>query len=296
MRALGWARRYSLPEGGVIISTADLRPYPEVTGYWIPTLLEADEEGLARKSAGFLAGVMSADGGIPGPDGKGYFFDTAQVLRGLLAMSARAREFRPAACAAAEYMRRRIADDGSIADDYTDYKGEIPRAIVLFGLRPLREAAVSFDEPRYAEAAEKAAAHYTREFMDLDKDVLTHFLAYMIEGLWENGREKEALLALEEVFRRQSLNGSIRGRAHSWWVCSVGVAQFAVLAYKAGMTDRGDRALAYLCRRQNRSGGFFGSYGWGAKYFPKAEISWANKFFLDAVLLRYGAGILAGGR
>ena len=30
------------------------------------------------------------------------------------------------------------------------------------------------------------------------------------------------------------------------------------------------------------SGGFFGSYGKGANYFTKEEISWAVKFFIDA--------------
>ena len=33
------------------------------------------------------------------------------------------------------------------------------------------------------------------------------------------------------------------------------------------------------------SGGFFGSYGKGAIYFTKQEISWAVKFFIDAELL-----------
>ena len=39
---------------------------------------------------------------------------------------------------------------------------------------------------------------------------------------------------------------------------------------------------------QNRTGGFYGSYGKGAKYIPSAEISWAVKYFLDAYLLKMG--------
>jgi malonyl-CoA O-methyltransferase len=39
---------------------------------------------------------------------------------------------------------------------------------------------------------------------------------------------------------------------------------------------------------QNPSGGFFGSYGEGGRYFPAEEISWAPKYFIDAWLLRNG--------
>jgi malonyl-CoA O-methyltransferase len=44
--------------------------------------------------------------------------------------------------------------------------------------------------------------------------------------------------------------------------------------------------MDYLEKIQNSSGGFYGSYGKGAKYFPKEEISWAVKYFIDAYLLK----------
>jgi malonyl-CoA O-methyltransferase len=43
--------------------------------------------------------------------------------------------------------------------------------------------------------------------------------------------------------------------------------------------------VRYLERLQHPGGGFFGSYGKGAIYFTKEEISWAVKFFIDAELL-----------
>ena len=46
--------------------------------------------------------------------------------------------------------------------------------------------------------------------------------------------------------------------------------------------------LKYLERLQNRSGGFYGSYGKDAQYFPNEEISWANKYFIDLYLLLRG--------
>jgi malonyl-CoA O-methyltransferase len=66
------------------------------------------------------------------------------------------------------------------------------------------------------------------------------------------------------------------------WICSTGQAQYAVIWYKLGERDRAERAVRNLERRQRRSGGFYGSWGPGARYFPGEEISWAVKYFLDA--------------
>lgn len=48
------------------------------------------------------------------------------------------------------------------------------------------------------------------------------------------------------------------------------------------MRKYADKAVNYLESVQNNSGGFYGSLGRGKNYFPKEEISWAVKFFLDA--------------
>ncbi|PIP06466.1 MAG: hypothetical protein COX51_08715 [Syntrophobacteraceae bacterium CG23_combo_of_CG06-09_8_20_14_all_50_8] len=47
-----------------------------------------------------------------------------------------------------------------------------------------------------------------------------------------------------------------------------------------------DKAMSWLERHQTKSGGLRGSYGRGASYFPKVELSWAAKFYLDAHRLR----------
>jgi hypothetical protein len=47
--------------------------------------------------------------------------------------------------------------------------------------------------------------------------------------------------------------------------------------------------MKWLDEHQMPSGGFLGSYGPKATYFPNAEISWAAKFYLDASLLRSDA-------
>ena len=63
------------------------------------------------------------------------------------------------------------------------------------------------------------------------------------------------------------------------------MAQLAIALFKLGHPEPAQKAVTYLERMQHRSGGFFGSYGKGAIYFTKEEISWGVKFFIDAELL-----------
>ena len=72
------------------------------------------------------------------------------------------------------------------------------------------------------------------------------------------------------------------------WVCATGLAQLAIAWWKLGQREPAQRAFRCLQRLQNPSGGFYGSYGAGAQYFPRQEISWAAKFFIDLSLLVEG--------
>ena len=64
------------------------------------------------------------------------------------------------------------------------------------------------------------------------------------------------------------------------------MAQLSLAWYKVGIPEPANKAMAYLDKIQNPSGGFYGGIGPGALYFPGQEISWAAKFFIDACLLR----------
>src|SRR4030067_23616 len=100
------------------------------------------------------------------------------------------------------------------------------------------------------------------------------------------GRPDLAREGLAQAAALQRSDGAIPAYPGVDWVCAPGVAQLALTWYKLGDRERADRAVAYLERVQNPSGGFFGSYGRGALYFPREELGWAVKFFLDCVLLR----------
>jgi malonyl-CoA O-methyltransferase len=66
------------------------------------------------------------------------------------------------------------------------------------------------------------------------------------------------------------------------WTSSAGLARLAVIWYRLGERARADRAIECLRRRQLPSGGFPGSWGPGAREYPRRESVWALRNFLDA--------------
>src|SRR5260221_5951217 len=102
--ALAWIRACELPSGGIRMHYGHHRPYPEVTGYWIPTLLSYGERQYAARLAQWLVAVQNADGSFSGhnPADGVYVFDTGQILRGLLATMDMMPEARDAALRAAD--------------------------------------------------------------------------------------------------------------------------------------------------------------------------------------------------
>ncbi len=116
---------------------------------------------------------------------------------------------------------------------------------------------------------------------------LTHFLAYQVEALLDSGHAAPARSVLEQLQAVQRPDGAVPATSRTRWVCVPGVAQLAACWYKAGYREVADRALAWVERHQRRSGGFRGSVGWRAAYFPDTEVSWAVKYYLDAARLRH---------
>ena len=84
-RAMDWFKQNMVTGQGIIVHTKQPVPYPEVTGYFIPTLYNWGEKELARTCTKWLLSIQLPDGAFPAPDGVPYTFDTAQVMRGLCA-------------------------------------------------------------------------------------------------------------------------------------------------------------------------------------------------------------------
>ena len=294
-RSLGWVRRNECATGGIRVHSRHAAAYAEVTGYFVPTLLDYGETGLAARCVRWLIKVQAADGSFADPDrGLPYIFDTGQALRGLLATVDMVPEAADSARRAADYLCRQAMDGGRSGFDVR-YPDTDPKSTHLYVLPPLLRAADLFGEPRYAAIAERCLEHYRCRPDALRIDTLTHFLGYELEALIELGRGDLAVPILEQLRHLQRKDGSLRGIGGREWICTPGLAQIAICWYKGGHRQPADKALAWLEKHQLWCGGFFGSYGPGASYFPDVVPAWAVKFYLDAHRLRLRSSLRSAG-
>ncbi len=269
---------------------------PEVTGYLIPTLRSVGEMEMAQEFAVWEASVQQPDGSVPGPGSDvPYTFDTAQVARGFLAMLDRMPELEKNLRRACDFIVGQIGSDGRVnTPSYDMWKFEDGSTFTeyanLYTLPPLLEAGRKLGERSYVAAVEHSMAYYKArpDLVEFKPEIgtLSHIFGYMMEGLVELGEHELARKGLRQAAAIQAESGAIPAFPGVNWVCSTGMAQLAVAWYKLGDRAPADRAMAYLETLQNKSGGFYGSYGKGARYLPSDEISWAVKYFIDAWLLR----------
>jgi malonyl-CoA O-methyltransferase len=288
LRAIDWLQAQRLPDGGLAVSDRDRTPYPEVTGYAIPTLHAWGRHALARELADWLVSIQRGDGAWPAPGSDvPYSFDVGQILKGLLADHARGGGREPALRRGCDWLLARIAPDGRVEtpdESFWSLPGgrRVPDSIHLYALEPLLACGEHFGVPEYVEGARRALAHYRERPGLVRHETLSHFHAYVLEALVDLGEHALAREGLTAVAQRQRRDGSLPAWPDARWVCTPAVAQYAVAWYGLGQIAPAERALAFLCAQQRHSGGFTGSCGRGADYFPDAEISWAAKFFLDA--------------
>jgi len=285
--AVSWFYNNAIEGEGFPVSTGQNISYPEVTGYIIPTLFQAGEKKFARDLALWLISVQHPDGAFCAPDGIPYTFDTGQVLRGLLSVLDDMPQVKEHTIKACDWILTQIQPDGRITTPSTDM-WRLPEDkmvndnIHLYVLPPLVEAGRRFGKSEYVDASNRALTYYKKHLDLISFNTLSHFFGYVMEALCDLGEKDLAKKGMEQIASLQKFNGSLPAYKDVGWVCAPGTAQLAIVWYKLGMSDRGDAALRYLKRIQNDSGGFFGSYGKGANYFPREELPWAVKYFLDA--------------
>ncbi len=287
-KAKQWIRANNHPSGGIRVHYLSDNAYPEVTGYYVPTLMDWGEHRLAVNFVKWLVSIQNVDGSWSDPSGKTpYTFDTGQVIRGFVSALHDLPEVEEPLRKACDWVLAQVQPDGRLATSSTEMWGDIANdSIHLYVLPPLIEAGEKLNEPKYMNAAHRVLEHYKQRKDLVEFKMLSHFHAYVLEALCDLGEIDLARRGMEEMAAFQRPDGSVPAYPDVSWVCSTGVAQLAVVWYKLGMREHGETAVEYLERIQNRSGGFFGSYGKGADYFPHEEISWAVKFFLDACYWR----------
>ncbi len=286
-KALGWFKNNMVEDQGIIVHTREKVPYPEVTGYYIPTLYNWKETELARICTRWLLSIQLENGAFPAPDGVPYTFDTGQILRGLCAALGDVDGVHNALVRACDWLLTQVEDNGRLTTPSTELWSDIASDLIhVYVLPPLIEAGRLLNRPDYIEAAQKVLAYYKQQKELVPFNRLSHFHAYAMEALCELEEFDLARQGMVDVERQQRRDGSIPAYPDVEWICSTGIAQYAIVWYSLGKKEPADKAIRYLETIQNDSGGFNGSYGKGAQYIAGAEISWAVKYFLDAYLLK----------
>ena len=86
-KALDWIKANTVDGKGIAVTSKKQVVYPEVTGYYIPSLLQWGERDLALSYARHLCSIQKEDGSwYDSADKAPYVFDSAQILKGLIAV------------------------------------------------------------------------------------------------------------------------------------------------------------------------------------------------------------------
>lgn len=294
-RALGWIHANTVCGAGIRATAGIGPPYPEVSGYYIPTLLEWGEREHALQYARWLIAIQNKDGSWSDASHEApYTFDTGQVLKGLLAVLPELPEARVSIQRGCEWLVSQIESSGRIVTPDTSQwvlpgGRKVSDRIHLYAIEPLRLAAKLFSRADYDKAVERALRYYLAQPRLTSFDTLSHFHAYVMEALLDLGYADRANEGMDEIARRQRSDGSVQAYPDVQWTCSAGLAQYALVWFRLGHREPAQKAFRRLLTLQNATGGFFGGYGRGASYFPNAEISWTLKYFLDAFQWRIRA-------
>jgi hypothetical protein len=285
---LAWLRRAFVAGGGDAAAASYgmvagwAAPYPEVTGYSIPTLLRyAGRSGdgtladLARRAGHWLARTRLESGAIckkqwhPGNTTPSVF-NTGQVIDGWCALATERDAdpiWRALACESGAWLLHQQERDGSWQRGAYN---EVPHTYYTRVAGPLARLAVLVGDVRFAEAAHRQVA-WTLCHQDADGWVhragftrteapTTHTIAYVLEGLLSVGTlldapryleaADRAALALRRAFERLTyLPGRFDTgwRPAAAWRCVTGDAQmglvWARLARAAGDTAYHEAAM-----------------------------------------------------
>lgn len=299
-RARKWIYNNSIKGEGIINNTGLPESYPEVTGYYIPTLINWGERELARTYATWLCSIQHEDGAWYDTEGKApYVFDSAQILKGLLAAKQLGMHIDDNIKAGCEWIISNINEEGRLTTPVNDAWGApgiCSELIHLYCLSPLIEAGKIYNNRYYIDMADKVAKYYIDNYREdiLGFGFLSHFYAYVMEALCDIGQTDLAREAMHNMEKYQHENGMIPAYKDVEWTCSTGMFQFAIIWYKLGELEKGNKTFEYAMQLQNESGGWYGSYTMTDNpnpfdrnkcpdYFPQSEISWAVKYFLDAL-------------
>lgn len=295
-KAIEWIKLNSIKGQGIINNSKLRKSYPEVTGYYIPTLLRWGYRDLAYEYAKWLCSIQKSDGSwYDTMDEAPYIFDSAQILKGLLSIQKLYPDkeaFNKAIIKGCDWILTYMTKEGRLQTPTETAWGNVATELIhTYCLSPLVEASNVYKIKKYGEAAQKILQYYKKNYYNeiLNFSMLSHFYAYVVEAMLDMGEVEIAKEAMRNMEPYQKESGAVPAYKNVDWVCSTGLFQLALIWFRLGNEVRGTKAFEYACKLQNETGGWYGSYiseenpREGNTYFPDAEISWVIKYFLDAL-------------
>jgi len=188
-RAKDWYRAHTVPGQGVIVHTKQPVAYPEVTGYYVPTLYRWGDADTARAWTRWLMSIQLPDGAFPAPDGVPYTFDTGQIMRGLVAALDDVPGAEASLRRACDWMLTQVdAGTGQLKTPSTELWTDIASDLIhTYALPPLLQAGQRLGVTEYVDAAHFVLAYYKQQPGLVPFNRLSHFHAYAMEALTELG-------------------------------------------------------------------------------------------------------------
>lgn len=294
-----WIKMHTLNNLGIVNNSTLIKPYPEVTGYYIPSLIRWGYRDLAVQYANWLMDIQKTDGSwYDTDDQSAYIFDSAQILKGLLAIwdiYPDKNHLEKAIRDGVNWILSCMTSEGRlVTPDETCWGSDedtCSELIHTYCLSPIIEAGKRLDNDEYIQKAHLSLEYYKRRYENkiLNFSLLSHFYAYVVEAMLDLGEVEMARQAMKNIEKYQKTSGAVPAYNNVDWVCSTGLFQLSLIWFRLGDEEHGNKAFEYACKLQNESGGWFGSYisednpEETNTYFPNQEISWANKYFLDSL-------------
>lgn len=314
----GVSAYYDLESGYALTS------YPEVTGYIIPTFFDlcdltgdAKYKTAAIRMADWITEVQLEDGSVTSMDFKTpYVFDTGQDISGWIRAYKETGDgkYRRAAEKAGRWLVSMARDDGSFPLTPYEHSTHTYHARVSWFLLSLHEL-IGNDE--FKTTAIKnldwaVSIQKDNGWSVPTKIESTHFIAYAGRGLLESGsmlKERRYLdtakILADRLLTLQLDNGSLWGHYDSEWQpadnssCLTGNLQIAIIWLRLGeitgeakYRKAAEKAISYVSKTQDTDtldpgikGGIAGSFPMDGSYAPNKYLSWATKFYIDAVNL-----------
>ena len=204
-RAMDWFKANMVPGQGIIVHTKQPVPYPEVTGYFIPTLYNWGETGTGAHLHPLAAVDPVAGRRLSGARRRALHLrhrpDHARPVRGA---ERRGRAPRPALRRACDWMLTQVdAASGQLKTPSTELWTDIASDLIhTYALPPLAQAGKLLGVKEYEDAARFVLAYYKQQAGLVPFNRLSHFHAYAMEALCEMGELDLARQGMADVAQR----------------------------------------------------------------------------------------------